>query len=166
MIIKHSNWELGAYLFEYNGDPIPSVNFSNPIHLLRASFLNDFTEYYVNEKFFYYNIPYDAYFLKTNVEIKLKFHIPVTTSVNNNIYMAYGYYVNPLQIRTLALSDSVMGTTGNSLANYKAGYLNTNTPNWIISINKTFFFTCNTLDTITFSNNPFGFFWTLMLRQI
>ena len=166
MITKNSDWELGAYLYEYNGDPIASVSFNSPIALLSETFFTNFTKTYINKKFFYFDLSKDTYFLKTNVEFILRFFIRLKTENNNLIYSLIGYYINPLQLKTKALPDLILSTTANTPADYKSGIYNTNVPKLIATKNDTFFLGTNATDTVTFINNIHGFLWTVMLRQI
>ena len=166
MIKKHSDWELGAYLYEYNGAPIPSVSFTNPITLLSETFFTNFTKSFINKKFFYFDLSKDTYFLKCNVECILKFFIPLTTENNNSIYTLIGYYANPLQLKTKALPDIFQTTTANTPVNYKTGNNDTNSPKWVATKDNTFFIGSVGADTITLSNNAIGFVWSLLLRQI
>ena len=165
MITKHNDWELGAYLYEYNGDPIASVNFNSPITLLSKTFFTNLTKYYINEKFFYYDLSKDTYFLKTDVEFILRFFIRLKTDNNNLIYSQLGYYANPLQVKVRALPDIIVTTTANTQLDYKTSVF-PNIPTWIATKNDSFFLATNGPDTVTFINNAYGFLWTVMLRQI
>ena len=165
MITKHSDWELGAYLYEYNGDPISSVSFNSPITLLSETFFTNFTKSYINKKFFYFDLTKDTYFLKTDVEFMLRFFIRLKTDNNNLFYNQTGYYVNPLQVKVKALPDIVATTTANTQLDYKTSVF-PSIPTWIATKNDSFFIACNSTDTVTFINNAYGFLWSLMLRQI
>ena len=166
MITKNSDWELGAYLYEYNGDPIASVSFNSPIALLSETFFTNFTKTYINKKFFYFDLSKDTYFLKTNVEFILRFFIRLKTENNNLFHSQIGYYVNPLQLKVKAIPDIFINTTANTPIDYKTGIYQTNVPKWIAYKNDSFFIATNSTDTVTLINNPYGFLWTLMLRQI
>ena len=166
MITKHNDWELGAYLWEYNGDPVASAGFNSPITLLSETFFTNFTKAYINKKFFYFDLSKDTYFLKTDVEFMLRFFIRLKTENNNLIYNQIGYYVNPLQLKVRALYDIISTTTANTPIDYKTGLYQGNLPRSIATKNDSFFLATNSADTVTFINNAYGFLWTLLLRQI
>ena len=166
MIIKHSDWELGAYLYEYNGAPFSSVSLTNPITLLSETFFSNCTKAYINKKFFYFDLSKDTYFLKCNVEYILRFFVPLTTTLNNSIYSLTGYYPTPLLLKSKAIPDLVGNTNANTPANYKTGTYSTNIPKWVADKDNTFFIGTGTTDSVTFNNNNFGLIWTLMLKQI
>ena len=166
MINKHSDWELGAYLYEYNGGTYSSVSIAQPINLLSKTFFSNLTKAYINNKFFYYDLSKDTYFLKCNVEIILRCFITLRTDINNAVFFMTGYYPNPLQLKTIGIPDLSTNTTGGSPNTLKTGIYNTNIPNWIVDKNSTFFFATSNTDSVTFINNTYSFFWTLMLRQI
>ena len=166
MITKHSDWELGAYLYEYNGGTFSSVDITQPITLLSETFFNNCTESYINKKFFYFDLSKDTYFLKTNVEFILRFVIPITTSTNNNLYSMTGYYINPLQLKIKLFPDLSAASTANISFNYKSGIYITNSPKWIASKNNSFYVSTISTDTVTINNNNYGFLWSLLLRQI
>ena len=166
MITKHSDWELGAYLYEYNGAPFSSVSLTNPINLLSETFFSNCTKYFINKKFFYFDISKDTYLLKCNVEFILRFFITLTTGINNTLYWLNGYWSNPLQIKTKSMPGMSINTTANTQTTYQSGVFSANVANWIFDKNSSFFLGTQATDTVTFNNNIGSFVCIISLRQI
>ena len=168
MIIKNSDWELGAYLYEYNGDPITGVSRTNPITLLSETFFQNFTKAYINKKFFYFDLSKDTYFLKCNVNFILRFYIRLRTELNNSILSLTGYYTNPLQLKLKTIPELSVNVTANTPYNYRTINNLSQLPDSIIDKDNSFFIgvTSSSTDTITFFNDLDGFYWSLLLRQI
>ena len=166
MIIKHSDWELGAYLYEYNGETFNNVSNTNPITLLSETFFSNCTKSYINKKFFYFDLSKDTYFLKCNVEFNLRFYVSIRTELNNTVYTLIGYYLNPLQLKTKAIQDLASSTTANVVTAYKSGIYTTNIPIWIAEKDSSFFLGLLNNDSFTFYNNINSVVWKLMVRQI
>ena len=166
MIQKNSNWELGAYLHEYNGNSFSSVDILQPINLLSKNFLGQCTKAYVNEKFFYYDITKENHFLKCNVEFILRFFISLRTDNNNTIHSLTGYYANPLLFKYIVLPDIQGNTVAGTQLNYRTGIYHTAQPISVADKGSSFFIATAANDSVTLINNAYGFLWTVMLRQI
>ena len=166
MITKNSDWELGAYLYEYNGDPFNSIRYDSPISLLSETFFSNCTKYFINKKFFYFDLSKDTYLLNCNVEFILRFYITLVTGSNNIVYSLTGYYPNPLQIKTKILPGISVNTTANNAANYSTSPFNNNQPIWITDKGSSFYLGTSSTDSVSFFNNQNSFVWSVMLRQI
>ena len=166
MITKHSDWELGAYLYEYNGDPFTGVSTSSPITLLSETFFSNCTKAYINKKFFYFDISKDTYYLKCDVQIMLRFFISLKTEINNTVHILTGYYPNPLQVKTKTIPETSFAVTANTQSNYKTINNIANIPNYIVDKNNSFYIGTTNTDSIALYNGINGFFWSLTLKQI
>ena len=139
MIIKHSDWELGAYIYEYNGAPFNNVSDTSPIVLLSETFFSNCTKSFINKKFFYFDLSKDTYFLKCDVEVIYRFYITLKTNLDNSVFLSSGYYVNPLQLKTKRMAEVYLNTTANTITNYRSSVVDGNLPKWLAFKNDSFF---------------------------
>lgn len=168
MLIKNNNWELGAYLLKQTNYYFPGVNIDYPIKILSNSFVRQCQIYYINEKFFYYHPVYELYMLKTNVEVIFRFFIRLKTDRDNiiNTFIGSTDDWNFPELISRGIFDLKVDTNGGIYYDYKTGIYDSNMPKEIALKNETFAFGCNEPDNITLDNNLYGFYWSILLKQI